>query len=959
MSRPEHLGGPSSQVEPGSSIRSDAAAVPAREGAGVGSGSGSLPEGLPAGVLSQFQRLEADAVRYHARTTMGLLEVGEEFLGFRLIDELGRGAFSKVYLARQENLADRPVVLKISQHHDDEPRVLAQLQHTNIVPVYSIHRVGSLRAVCMPYYGSTTLIDVYDDLKDRASLAGSGLGLVGTVSRCKAARTPQGTLRTEHSPHGQAADVAATPAAEATGPPLPEAPAGTLKYLAGLTYVQAVLWVAGRLASGLAHAHERGILHLDLKPGNILLTDEGQPMLLDFNLSMDLKARADPGAAIGGTVVYMSPEQLEAFRGDDRRLDGRCDLYAMGIILFELLTRCHPFPIPAGSSEEIVNPLLALRKGPPPAVRCWNKAASPAVESMIQHCLEPDPARRYQSAWELQEDIERHLRHEPLKYAAEPSLRERASKWARRHPAASSSTSITLLAVAVIALMGWASWLVLRDSQVARARLHYVDFHEAFEKCQLLLNTTHNGPPDYLLQGTRLAQRALVPYLEGGPGAWASLPLVRDLPPAQQTALGSELTELIILEVRARVALAEREGSEAEHRTAYRWGLDRLELVRRIDSRPPAAFHQDRARLLAALGQESAAARERALASGNPLRSARDEYLLGTSLLAEGHPDRAEVFLSHAAARDPRGYWSWFALGLCHSDQDRPADAAFDFTACTILAPQFAWPHLNRGLALARCGRLREALASYDRALAIDPNFLEAWVDRGLAQLELGNPEPARRDLAQAMALGQPAPAVLAAHAEALARLGRHADAERAFAAVLGEHPNDPMLLSARGFARLGRDQPGAAADFDRALQLDPRNPRAHLGRAYLVRGRDPRAALEEVQRALDAEPDFGDALQLRALIRARLNDPGAEADVDRFLHVTTPQRLYNAACTFSLLSRARSDARLTARALDYLQRALDAGLSPDYAEQDPDLDTLRRSPRFASLIAAARNARH
>jgi hypothetical protein len=111
------------------------------------------------------------------------------------------------------------------------------------------------------------------------------------------------------------------------------------------------------------------------------------------------------------------------------------------------------------------------------------------------------------------------------------------------------------------------------------------------------------------------------------------------------------------------------------------------------------------------------------------------------------------------------------------------------------------------------------------------------------------------------------------------------------------------------------------------------------------------------VQRALDADPDFGDALQLRALIRARLNDPRAETDVDRFLQVTTPQRLYNAACAFSLLSRAGSDARLTARALDSLERALDAGLSPDYPASDPDLDPLRSSPRFASLLAAARKA--
>ncbi len=477
-------------------------------------------------------------------------------------------------------------------------------------------------------------------------------------------------------------------------------------------------------------------------------------------------------------------------------------------------------------------------------------------------------------------------------------------------------------------------------------RLQYFEFHEKFEKCQLLLNTSRDGSRDSLRDGTRLAQRALAVYLNKDPKNWKSMTQVRDLRRSERSALSSELTELIILDVRSQVALAEHGGSKTAQREAYRWGIDRLELVRLIDPRPPAAFHQDRARLFAALGQDEAAAQEGELALADPICSVQDEYLLGTSLLAAGHADRAEVCLSRAAARDPRRQWAWFAAaGLCHSDQGRHADAAYDFAACSILAPKFAWPHLNRGLALARCGRLTEALASYDRALALDHRFVEAWVDRGLAHLELGHSEQARRDLARAIAQNRATPAVLAAHAEALARLGHHDEAERAFAANIHSHPNDPLPLVARGFARLGHDGAGAMADFSRALTLDPGNPRAHLGQAYFVRSQDPRAALEHAEKALTADPDFGDALQLRALIRARLNDPRAETDVDRFLQITTPQRLYNAACTLSLLSRANSDARLTTRALDYLGRALDAGLPPEKPAQDPDLNSLRKSP--------------
>ena len=194
----------------------------------------------------------------------------------------------------------------------------------------------------------------------------------------------------------------------------------------------------------------------------------------------------------------------------------------------------------------------------------------------------------------------------------------------------------------------------------------------------------------------------------------------------------------------------------------------------------------------------------------------------------------------------------------------------------------------------------------------------------------------------------------MAAHAEALSRLGRHEEAEKSFSRLIGTSPSDPGLLVVRGFSRLGRDQTGAASDFSQALVVDPRNARAHLGKAYLVRNKDLRAALGLVESALAIDREFGDALQLRALIRARLNDMRAELDVDRILLVPTPQRLYNAACALSLLTRTKPDPRLASRALNHLRRALQAGLAPHYLAQDPDLDALRYSPRFAELLESA-----
>jgi tetratricopeptide (TPR) repeat protein len=242
----------------------------------------------------------------------------------------------------------------------------------------------------------------------------------------------------------------------------------------------------------------------------------------------------------------------------------------------------------------------------------------------------------------------------------------------------------------------------------------------------------------------------------------------------------------------------------------------------------------------------------------------------------------------------------------------------------------------------------------YDRALELDSEFVLARVNRGLANLELGHPDKALADLQRALDTTVQSPAVMAAHAEALSRVGRQEEAEESFSKLIRTSPGDTRLLVARGFSRIEKDHAGAAADFSQALKLDPKNARAYLGRAYLLRGQDLHAALALVDRAITIEPDFGDGLQLRALIRARLNDPGAELDVERIVTIPTPQRLYNAACALSLLNRTKSDVRLTSKALDYLQRALEAGIPPSYPVRDPDLEPLKHSPRFTKLVGSA-----
>ena len=138
-------------------------------------------------LLSSLDRIDPHAAERLADAVTGLPNVGMDFLGFRLCDELGRGAFGRVFLARQGDMADRLVALKISADVVGEMRALAQLQHTNIVSIYSVHRSGPLQAVCMPYLGATTLADTISGLRSQAALPVSGEGLLSTIRSRKTA----------------------------------------------------------------------------------------------------------------------------------------------------------------------------------------------------------------------------------------------------------------------------------------------------------------------------------------------------------------------------------------------------------------------------------------------------------------------------------------------------------------------------------------------------------------------------------------------------------------------------------------------------------------------------------------------------------------------------------------------------------------------------------------------------
>jgi tetratricopeptide (TPR) repeat protein len=400
------------------------------------------------------------------------------------------------------------------------------------------------------------------------------------------------------------------------------------------------------------------------------------------------------------------------------------------------------------------------------------------------------------------------------------------------------------------------------------------------------------------------------------------------------------------------VILASHGGSEDDRRKALIGAVSRLDQAERLDAALPSVLFTERARYHAALGEADLAARDRDRGAQIAPTQSRDLTMLGTSLVASGDTAGAEVTLRKAIAHDPTSLWAWFAMGHCHFEQGRYLEAAGDFNACVACGPNYAWSHFNRALALARAGRLLDAKVSYNRAIELDPGLVEARVDRALVELELDQTEQALADLRTAVAAGRREPEVLAALGETLARLGRRTEAETMFLELLTSNPDDDVVRAVRGMTRLDLDPPGARRDFSDALANNPRNALAHYGMARLTRAGDPQGAVKHLDAAIASDPNRVDAVQLRALVRARLGDRSVLDDVDFLVKAPTAERLYNAACALAVYAETTHDPRPLDRSIQFLELAFKAGFSTRIAKADPDLKTIRSRPDFVRLIA-------
>ena len=362
----------------------------------------------------------------------GLPQSIRYFGDYELDSEIARGGMGVVYRARQVSL-NRTVALKMIlagqfvgetelQRFRAEAEAAANLNHPNIVPIYEIGLHEGR------HYFSMKLVEG-GSLADRMRNAERGTRRAGDL------KSPSGPTKPTD---------------------------GDCKSPAPFPRTERVALLA-KVARAVHHAHQRGVLHRDLKPGNILLDEQGEPFVTDFGLAKRLDGGSDlthTGATMG-TPAYMAPEQAA---GRVKELSTALDVYALGAIFFHLLTGRVPF---IADTPLATMKLVMEKEAPSP--RTLDATIDRDLETICLKCLEKDAKRRYGSAEALAEEFERWLRHEPI--VGRPITNgERMVKWVRRKPAiAALGAAVAAAVVLGIAGIFW-QWRAAEEARdVAQA----------------------------------------------------------------------------------------------------------------------------------------------------------------------------------------------------------------------------------------------------------------------------------------------------------------------------------------------------------------------------------------------------------------------------------------------------------------------------------------------------------
>lgn len=730
---------------------------------------------------------------------------------YRLVEELGRGGQGVVFLAEDERLKRR-VALKVLTRWGSlskegvarfrrEAELGARLDHPGICTVHDAGEHAGLLYIAMKLVEGRSLASVLARARDDAG------------------------------------DAHEDEAGRATG----------LETVLRSGDVGPILQFAERAARALASAHAQGVVHRDVKPGNILVTEDGHPVLVDFGLARrvdEASAVLTRTDALVGTPAYVAPEALTH---DRRPPDERADVYALGAVLYECLTLRRPH-------EAVHRDALfrAILEDDPADPRLLRPGLSKDVRTLLERALQKDPSRRYASAADFAADLERLRRGEPIRARA-VSRFERAVRWVRRRPGRTALIGSVLL-VAVVVGFFLARWPEVRDAREAARRAR---IEERLTEGWLRLGE----------QFVEAAERIFVEVLEADPSSEAAL-------------VGRAITLLEREDVQGAIAVLQSRPDLVENSPVT--ALFLVDLRRSMGEdleQPPEVVRRSGLDWFLAGRLYSAHARRGRILWDEAVDSLRAAIL---------HPDKDQPY-----------YYFALAEAVGNTDDEPAARQVADLILSSWKESPLAryWA----GRAIESCDP-EKALALFEASSAANPEFASARIRAAAMCVELGRFDDAMAWLDAAEALRPGEFATLRGRLQILDRQGRFEEALDLVHRHEKEHGRRLQPLVGRLYLRMDRPKE-ALPHLEEAVRRNPRfwNAHAQLGQAHARLGHF-RRALGCFQRAVTLENrasrvlgDLGVSLLAVRHDQAALGALSRAYRLDPDLHVAARRHLFRA----------------------------------------------------------------